>query len=77
MKVDGSSLRKIALYFHLTRSDDAIACDTYGAPAGTEPRHSAILLREIAGEDLRADAAPEIIYSVIVPRLAVPKRVRS
>src|SRR4030095_547459 len=62
VKPDGPpTFREIALDLHLVRPDDLITRDTDSAPAGAEPRHSAILLREIAGEDLRADAASVVV----------------
>jgi hypothetical protein len=56
-----ATFRKIALDLHRVRPDDLIACDADSSPAGAEPRHVAMLFREMAGEDLRTDAASEIV----------------
>jgi len=62
VKPDGPpTFREIALDLHLVRPHDLITRDTDSAPAGAEPRHSAILLREIAGEDFPADAASVVV----------------
>jgi hypothetical protein len=52
---------EVALDLHLVRANDLIARDADSSPTGAEPRHLAMLLREIAGEDLRADAASKIV----------------
>jgi hypothetical protein len=56
-----ATFREVALDLHLVRANDLIARDADGSPTGAEPRHLAILLREIAGEDLRPDTTSEIV----------------
>jgi hypothetical protein len=61
MEPDGAATRQVALDFYIVGHDRLIAGHAHPAGSGTVPGHPAVLLWELASEDLLADPVTQII----------------